>query len=111
MSESKTMGEADKIAALAALGKEHGEVAAVDTPCGTAFFRKPTRAEYKRHLGMIFDEKKRADAVEWLARACVVQPARETFDAWLDDKPGIPVLCADALTKLAGASRDEHEGK
>lgn len=96
---------------LEKLKAEHGEVAEVSTPCGTLVFRKPKRAEYKRHLAKVFDEKQRPDAVEWLARVCVVHPTREAFDAMLEDKPGIPILCADALAKLAGAAQGEDEGK
>ena len=89
----------------------HGEIAVVRTAMGVAIFRKPRRMEYKRHLSMLFNEKQRADAVEALARDCVVHPEKTTFAEWLESKPGIPIVCSDALTKLAGGAKDEDEGK
>lgn len=93
------------------LAGTHPELAVVKTASGKAVFRKPTRPEYKRHLSLLFNEKTRADALEQLARACVVHPDKPTFAQWLEDKPGIPVACADTLTTLAGGAKDEDEGK
>lgn len=93
------------------LAAAHGEIAVVVTDLGPAIFRKPSRAEYKRHLSLLFGEKTKPEAIEFLARACVVHPSKIDFDKWLDDKPGIPIVCAEDLTALAGASKAEGEGK
>lgn len=93
------------------LATTHDELAAFKTACGVALFRKPTRPEYKRHLAQLFNEKTRADALETLARACVVHPSKAEFGEWLDRKPGIMVACADVLTTLAGGAKEEDEGK
>lgn len=96
---------------LAEMDAKHPEIAVVNTAKGPAIFRRPTRVEYKRHLAMIFDEKKRADAAEFLALATCVHPPREVFLAWVEEKAGIPLACADVLSELAGASKKEDEGK
>lgn len=90
---------------------KHPEIAVVRTAKGPAIFRRPTRVEYKRHLAMIFDEKKRADAAEFLAMATCVHPPREVFLAWVEEKPGIPLAVADVLSELAGTAKKEDEGK
>ncbi len=70
-------------------------------------FRKPDRAEYKRFKSMANNPALLPDAQEALARATVVYPSREAFDALLEDYPGIPEAAADALLELAGVSVDE----
>jgi len=99
---------ADKIRAA---DQAHPEIDVVPTKLGPAIFRRPQRIEYKRHLGMIFDEKKRADAAEYLASVCVVFPERAGFLAWLEEAPGIPLAAADVLSAMAGAAKKEDEGK
>ena len=88
--------------------EKHGAIGVVDTIGGLAIFRRPKPAEYERHLALLFDEKSRPKAAGFLARACVVYPAREAFDAWCTEYPGIPIACADVLSDLAGASKRER---
>lgn len=102
---------------LETIAEPHGgvdNVRAVETARGTAVFRKPSRAELKRAAQKgAFDPKMRdnLDAGDTLARACVIHPSRETFDAWIEDKPATPILCLGPLLELAGLVSQEEAGK
>jgi hypothetical protein len=70
---------------------EHGDVWLLDVGSDQVAFRCPSRAEYKRFLSRVSDERKALpDAQEELARAVVVAPDRATFGALLDRRPGSP---------------------
>lgn len=91
-----------------------GSVGRAETIRGYAYFRKPNRGEWKRACAAgLLDQamKSTNDAVEPMARACVVEPTREVFDQWIDDKPAIPVACAGVLLELAGLAKGEAQGK
>ncbi len=91
-----------------------GKVGRVSTAMGYAYFRKPTRGEWKRatQAGLLDQAmKSTADAVEPMARACVLHPDREVFSQWIDEYPAIPVLCAGVLLELAGLTAKEVSGK
>lgn len=70
-------------------------------------FRPPNRGEYKQFRAKLHNDALKADATEWLARACVVYPSREAFDALLNDYPGITDACGDAIGELAGFTVDK----
>jgi|SRR6266568_2360270 hypothetical protein len=91
-------------AVLATLKETHGDgnVVAVNTQAGWIAFRKPKKAEYDRHVGMLMDDKQKPKAIEALACITVVYPSRAEFDAILVRLPGVVLTCADALTELAG---------
>lgn len=65
-------------------------------------FRAPKRDEYKRFRAMLHDDALKPEATEYLARACVVYPTREGFDALLNDYPALGEACADKIGELAG---------
>jgi hypothetical protein len=73
-------------------------------------YRMPSRLELKTFRGLANDPKKASDAVEVLARQCVLYPSREGFAALLEEYPGIPEASVDTLTQLAQVESDE-EGK
>lgn len=68
--------------------------------------RKPTRPEYKHFRAMI-NGAQASDAQEMLVRKLCVYPDRETFDALLEDWPGIPEACGAAIKSLTGMSASE----
>jgi hypothetical protein len=70
-------------------------------------FRKPNRAEYKRFRSMISNDSQRSDATEHLARACVVFPTREAFDALLEDWVSAADACGNALGEIAGLASEQ----
>ena len=70
--------------------------------------RKPTRAEYKMFRSNAHDKAKLADAQEILARQIVLSPDAVSFDALLDDYPGIPEAIGPYLADLVGAVGDEQ---
>lgn len=86
----------------------HKRVAVVTGRGGTwqCAFRKPTRAEYKRFRTMATGDSK-ADAQEMLARATVVFPSLEAFDALLEDYPAIPEAAAGRIADLTGFAVEE----
>lgn len=71
-------------------------------------FRKPTRQEYKQFKARLSNPQQAPDAQEILTRNIVVWPSTEQYDALLEDYPGIPEACSDALMKLAGMRGDEE---
>jgi hypothetical protein len=77
-------------------------IARITLSTGDAVFKQPPKADYKRFQKMLHDEQQRPDAAEFLARACVIHPSAEVFDAWLDDQPGIVSRCGDLCAELAG---------
>jgi hypothetical protein len=104
---------ADKaaVAAIPELAGQYRRLAVVQTAAGAAIFRNPKKTEWQRYMDTIFDEKKRARAVEQLARDLVVHPSKQEFSDWIDDFPGLTLDCADPLTTLAKGEAKEHAGK
>ena len=85
---------------------EHKRVARLRGQNGAweVVLRKPTRAEYKQFRSRSHDPSKAPDAQELLVRQCCVYPSREAFDALLEDWPGIPEACGEAIKSLTGLS-------
>jgi hypothetical protein len=81
----------------------------VATKAGQAYFRKPNRGQYQKFMSMLFDDKRRAEANLFLARACVVHPSLEVFETYIDSYPFSVNQCATAIMSLAGG--DETETK
>ena len=69
--------------------------------------RKPNRGEYKRLRSMLHNPAMVSDAQETIIRQLVVHPAREAFDALLEDYPGIPEACGEPLRELCGMAVEE----
>lgn len=104
------------------LETKHGRIAHIrgKTPAPTAknpspqcpwevVFRKPKGTDYKYFRKLAHNPATVSDAQEWLARATVVYPSREAFDALLEDYPGIPEIAAKPLGELAGFAVEEAE--
>jgi len=70
-------------------------------------YRIPTRLELKAFRGRAHNEKIQADAIEVLARQCVVFPPKEAFDALLQDYPGIPEASVQTFMDLAQVEAEE----
>jgi hypothetical protein len=81
-------------------------VVQVETALGTAVFKCPDAGQWKHHIRMASDTKTAPDAIEWLARACVVHPSRDIFDRWIDEKPGIAATVLKHIHKLAGVDQE-----
>lgn len=96
---------ADPIDAVLAKLKEKfgdGNVVMIKTQAGWLGFRKPKKAEYDRHVGMLMDDKQKPKAIEALASVTIVYPSREEFEQILQAFPGVVLTCADGITELAG---------
>ncbi len=94
------------------LRAEHGDVWLLELGTDQVAFRCPSRAEYKRFLARVSDDRKALpEAQEELARAVVVAPDRPAFGALLDRRPGIAAkVVVDAL-KVAAAEEAETAKK
>ncbi len=90
------------------IGHLRGKVPAggTDSPW-ECVFRKPSRAEYKMFRSRSHNPSQVADAQEALARACVVHPSKEAFDALLEDYPGIPEAAGNMFKNLVGMAAEE----
>lgn len=86
--------------------KHPGELLEVASIEGPAVFRKPTRVEYRFYQGMLFDEKKRPAAGDYLISACCVWPEKALFDAACERSPGISSKFANELLEFAGIEKD-----
>ncbi len=88
------------------LKAEHGEVYLVEAGDVGVIVRPPTRAEYRRFRALAMDEKKRADAVERLARDCVLWPDADGLDELLERRPALTEVVGGELLKLAGFAEE-----
>ena len=70
--------------------EKHGEVFSVAHAGREFLFRRATRPEYKRFRAALFDDRKRADALELLVRSVIVHPdaAASSHDARHHVEPG-----------------------
>lgn len=106
--------------AIAELETKYGRIAVVNgkrptateanpkpEPSWQAVFRAPKRVEWKMFKSHGLDAHKKVDCMETLCLQTVVYPERAAFDALLDDYPGIPEACVDAIRALVGAASDD----
>ena len=99
---------------LAKLEADHKRVALVKsfdkTPDGEpewcVVYKKPNRGQYKQFRSRINNESLAPDATEQLARALVVYPSPEAFDALLEEWPAIPEASSKALLRLMGMAAE-----
>lgn len=87
---------------FAELESAHGEIVAVHTVLGECAFKRPSRADYKRYMSLLFNEKTRDQAQEVIVRACVIHPSKDEFNKMLDTAPGIATSCSGPVLELAG---------
>ena len=69
--------------------------------------RKPTRIEYKHFRSQCHNDARIADAQEEMVRKLMVYPEGDAISNLLEDWPGIPEACGEALRDLAGMSGQE----
>jgi hypothetical protein len=93
------------------LKAEHGEVFLVDVCLTMVAFKRCSRGEYKRFRAAVTDERKKADALETLARACVVYPEPKEFDQFLDKYPAAADVIGSKVLEVAGAVEAEAAKK
>ncbi len=98
---------------LDALDAKHRRTALVfsrqegaDGPLWAVVLRKPSRPEYKQWRAQSHDDAAKADSQEVLVRKLIVWPELDPagLEALLDDWPGIPEACGNALLDLTGAA-------
>ena len=80
----------------------HPEGRGVKAEGYSVFVRPPTRGEWQRFRQEGMDDRKRADSVERLFRACCVYPDKVAVDAMLEKKPGLAETF-EVLNLAAGA--------
>ena len=74
-------------------------------------FKRPPRAEWKRFRSMIFDDAQKPDALETLAKACVLHPSPEEFVRLLAERPALAEKVGGELTGLAGGGGEAEAKK
>ena len=76
-----------------------------DEPMWEVVIRKPSRGEYSRCKTQIHDPERAPVAYDALFRQICVSPlAGDAIDALLEDFPGIPEACIEAIHELAGVT-------
>lgn len=91
--------------------QKHGEVFLVAHAGREFLFRRATRGEWKRFRTAIFDERKRADALEQLVRSVIVHPSAEDFDAMLEKFPALGETIGEQVTEVAGGGKADEAKK
>ena len=93
---------------IARLRSQHGIVALVSfkesefAPALDVVVKMPPRSEYKRYRAMLFDDAQRSEALETLARACIVQPDKAGIDDALVARPALFERVGNRLTEMLG---------
>jgi hypothetical protein len=103
------------------LEQEHGDdnVRPVWTVGGLVVIRCPKPPEMQRWREALWGTKNkqsenaasRANASMALAKACVIHPPREAYEALVKRYPGIPDLVAKHCVEFAGDTEEEEAGK
>lgn len=82
---------------------------AVRTAAGPVVLRRVSRSDYKRFRSMLFNEKTRAEAGDWLVQAARVHPDAKQLLAMLDEYPGISTKLSAVAMELVGTDEDAEE--
>lgn len=91
-----------------------GPEEAEDDACDEFVFRVPTRQDflaYKTHQKKALLGQAAPDAAASLARACLLFPSKEDFDALRDKAPAIAEDLGEELVEAAAAGLSVREGK
>ncbi len=91
-----------------AKGKVGSHLAVVETEMGMIVVERPHVANFRKFQDA---GKFTAEALEKLARPCVVYPDKAKFDQIITEYPGVLIATADAVVELAGARKREQTGK
>lgn len=95
------------------LKAQHGQVAIVSykatefDPAGEVVVRRPARAEWKRFRTMRLDDAEQPDALEMLARACIVYPDAADVQRLFDTRPALADAIGARVSDLAGGGASE----
>lgn len=96
---------------VARLKAEHGDDLALVSIPETQWddelevvLRRPPRAEWKRFRSMLSDPTQKSDALETLARACVVHPEAKAFGELLKKRPGLAETIGNEAAEFGGVS-------
>jgi len=90
---------------LAGLRKAHaGKLLEYDIEGhGPVLLKRPTRGDFKRFIDQVSNDKhSKASSMEALVKSCRLHPDAGTFDAVLDDMPGLLLQAGADLQELAG---------
>lgn len=72
-------------------------------PACEIVIKAPPRGEYKRFRSMLFNDEQKPEALETLAKACLVYPEPAQFQAMLEDRPALAETVGGHAAELAGA--------
>lgn len=64
--------------------------------------KRPPRAEWKRFRAMLFDPEQKPNALETLAKVCVIYPDAAAFAELLNERPALAEKIGDQCTEVAG---------
>jgi hypothetical protein len=101
--------DAKESALVEDLKKQHGvsRVHVFTAETGeTVYVRTPPIGAWRRFRSQMQNPTKRDEAGEVLLRGCLLSPDKNTFDAWLEERPGLLDTFASELAEVAGLSKD-----
>jgi len=93
------------------LKEKHGDVYTVETCGAVVVFKRCSRMEYKRFRESLASERKKADALETLARACIVHPEASELNDFFDRYPAAADVIGSKILEVAGAVEAEAAKK
>lgn len=64
--------------------------------------RSPGRAQWRRFMQTSAVPERRADAIEMLARDCLLEPSAKDFDALLEERPALGLIFGEEVANIAG---------
>lgn len=71
--------------------------------------KSPSLVEWKRFRTFAADERRRADAVETILRACTVFPAPDQLQAMLERRPALCEIFGGQVVDMANGPEDTRE--
>jgi len=90
------------------IGEVGDKIGTVFTRRGVIIVKKPNHVLFQRWQDV---GKTTTTAAMTLVRPCVVYPDLVSFDAWMQDQPGVLAFLADECCILAGIRIEEARGK
>lgn len=99
------------------LKAQHGSAYVIEVPetkydpAVDIVVKRPPRGEWKRFRAMLFADDQKSEALETLAKACVLHPPAAEFAALLADRPALAEKIGSVLTELAGGGGEAEAKK
>ncbi len=81
---------------------EHEDVLEVATIEGPVACKKPSRATYAQFNTLLWDEKRRSQASDYLVSNVVIYPDQKTYNLMVDKAPGIVGTISSKVLDFAG---------